>query len=128
VTIGPKMPELDGAMRPLRRPADASGFEIEPLEDMARADALVAKRIDELALPTWPVDPPDAHVAVHEDDAGARVVFVMNPTANDLVVKASLAGIDALVDALQGGRIGRSGGAFEIAVPARTVRMMVVGE
>ena len=31
-----------------------------------------------------------------------------------------------MVDALADGRIARSGGAFEIPVPARTVRMMVV--
>jgi beta-galactosidase len=126
VTIGPRLPELDGAMRPLRQPIDPTGFEVEALEDIARADALVARRIDELSLPAWPVDPPDAHVAVHEDGSGPRVVFVMNPTADDLVVQTSLAGVDALVDALADGRIARSGGAFEIPVPARTVRMMVV--
>jgi beta-galactosidase len=126
VTLGPRLPDLDGGMRPLRRPIDPAGFEVEPLEDIARADALVARRIDELSLPTWPVDPPDAHLAVHEDATGARVVFVMNPTANDLVAQTSLAGVDALVDAIVGGRIARSGGAFEIPVPARTVRMMVV--
>jgi beta-galactosidase len=138
VTMGPRAPELDGAMRPLKRPVDVSGFEIEPLDDVARADVLVARRIDELGLPTWPTDPIDAHVAVHEDAAGApRVVFIMNPTTNDLVVRVSLAGIDALVDALvppghppdgraEGGRIARDRGAFEVRVPGRTVRIMTV--
>jgi hypothetical protein len=127
VTVGPRVPELDGSMRPLKRPVDISGFEIEPLEDLARADALVAKRIDELALPTWPVDPADAHVAVHEDDRGApRVVFVMNPTANDVVARFALAGVDALVDAMGDGRVARAGGALEVNVPARTVRIMAV--
>jgi beta-galactosidase len=127
VTVGPRVPELDGSMRPLKRPVDVSGFEIEPLEDLARADALVAKRIDELALPTWPVDPADAHVALHEDDQGApRVVFVMNPTANDVVARFALAGVDALVDAMGEGRVARAGGALEVNVPARTVRIMAV--
>jgi beta-galactosidase len=127
VTMGPSAPELDGSGRAPERPAAASGFEIEPLEDVAQADTLVAHRIDELELPTWPVDPPDAHVAVHEDEHGApRVVFAMNPTPNDLVVRASLAGIETLVDAIGEGRIARSGGAFELPVPARAVRMMVV--
>ncbi|MGD0676166.1 MAG: beta-galactosidase [Polyangiaceae bacterium] len=126
VTMGPRIPELDGAMRPLRHPVDVGGFEIEPLDDLARADALVAKRIDDLRLPTWPVDPVDAYLAVHEDESSvARVVFVMNPTANDVIVRVSLAGVGALVDALGDGRISRSGGALEVSVPARVVRMMI---
>jgi beta-galactosidase len=127
VTMGPRAPELDGAMRPLKRAVDVEGFEIESLDDLARADALVARRIDDLSLPTWPVDPIDAHVAVHEDaNEVPRVVFVMNPTAQDLTVRVSLAGIDALVDALGDGRVARTGGAFEVPTPARTVRMMGV--
>jgi beta-galactosidase len=125
VTLGPRAPELDGAMRPLKRPLDVSGFEIEPLDDVARADLLVARRIDELGLPTWPTDPVDAHVAVHEDERGApRVVFVMNPTDRDLVVRVSLAGVGALEDAMGGERVDRAGGAFEVTVPARVVRLM----
>ena len=127
VTIGPRVPELDGAMRPLQRAVDVEGFEVEPLEDIARADALVANRIDELGLPTWPVDPIEAHVAVHEDPGGnARVVFAMNPTASEVVARISLAGVDALEDAVDGGRVTRAAGAIEIAVPARTVRMLSV--
>jgi beta-galactosidase len=126
VTIGPRVPELDGGMRPLRRPVDVTGFDIEPLEELARADALVARRIDELELPTFPVDPIDAHVAVHEDaDGVARVVFIMNPTLTDVVARASLAGVAALTDALGEGRVARAGGALDVSVPARSVRMMI---
>ena len=86
---------------------------------------LVAHRIDELGLPTWPTDPVDAHVAVHEDAQGSpRVVFVMNPTDRDLVVRVSLAGVGALEDAIGGERVERAGGAFEVRVPARVVRLM----
>jgi beta-galactosidase len=126
VTLGPRVPELDGAMRPLRRPVDVSGIEIEPLEDLAGADALVARRIDELHLPTWPVDPVDAFVTVHDDGTGApRMVFVMNPTANDAIARFSLPGVAALVDALDGRRVVRSAGALEVTVPGRVVRMMI---
>jgi beta-galactosidase len=126
VTIGPRAPELDGSMRPLRRPLNIEGFEIEPLEDLAQADRLVAHRIDALGLPTWPTDPVGIHVAVHEDDTGARVVFVMNPSAADIAASVSLAGASALVDLLDEQRIARVGGAFELMVPARVVRMMSV--
>ena len=126
VTMGPRVPTLDGSMRPLRRPMNVEGFEIEPLEDIARADALVARRIDELGLPTWPVDPPDVHVTVHEDAEGLpRVVFVMNPTAAEVVARISLKGVGELVDLLgEKARVARVGGAFEVAVPARVVRIM----
>jgi beta-galactosidase len=126
VTMGPRAPLLDGAMRPLKRPADVTAFEIEPLDDLSRADALVAKRVDELGLPAYPVDPVDVHVAVHEDDAGPRVVFVMNPTSADVAARVSLPGVDALVDLLDDQRVVRSAGAFELSVPARTVRMLAV--
>ena len=86
MTIGPRVPELDGVDAPAASARSTStGFEIEPLDDVARADALVARRIDELGLPTWPIDPIDAHVAVHEDASGRRrVVFVMNPTRSTI--------------------------------------------
>jgi hypothetical protein len=127
ITLGPRRPDLDGAMRPLHEPTDIDGLEIESLEDLARADLLVSRRIDELALPTWPVDPLDAHATVHEDESGgARVVFVMNPTAGDLAVRLSLPGVDALVDATGEGRMARAGAAIEVTVPARVVRMLAV--
>jgi len=127
VTVGPRIPQLDAAMRPLKHPVDMSDFEIEPLDDLSRADALVARRIDELSLPTWPVDPSAAHVTVHEDAHGSPcVVFVMNPTPNDLVVRFALTGVAALVDVLREGRAGRTAGAFEVNVPGRAVRLMAV--
>jgi beta-galactosidase len=127
VTIGPRVPELDGSMLPLKSPVDMTGLDLEPLDDLARADILVARRIEKLGLPTWPTDPVDAFVAVHEDEAGAaRVVFAMNPTDRDLTVKLSVPGVDALVDAFDGQRITKAGGAFETTVPSRVVRMLVV--
>jgi beta-galactosidase len=133
VTIGPRVPERDGTMRRMPVPHDVDGLEIEPLEDASSADALVARRIEELALPTFPVDPADAFVCVHEDDAGApRVVFVMNPTADDVTARVALRGARALVDVLtpdrDDARIAKARGAFgfEVPVPSRTVRMFAV--
>ena len=48
-------------------PHDITGLEVEPLDDGARADELVAKRIEELGLPAFPVDPEDVKMTVHED-------------------------------------------------------------
>jgi hypothetical protein len=50
----------------------------------------------------------------------------MNPTANDLVARFALAGVEAIVDAMGEGRVARAAGAFEVNVPARTVRVMAI--
>ncbi len=126
VTLGPVVPTRDGSWRTLTHPADVRGLEIEPLDDMARADALVARRIEELALPTFPIDPPDAYITVHEDDAGSpRLVFVMNPTAAPIVAKIGVPGPETLTSILGDPTpFTRSAGGFEITVPARTVRVL----
>lgn len=133
VTIGPRVPERDGSMRVLSTPHDARGLELEPLEDPSRADVLVARRIDELSLPAYPVDPPDVHVTLHEDETGVpRVAFVMNPTSKAVVATAGFGRARALVDLMPRPRaVNRiepeaGTGAFVVEVPARTVRMFSV--
>jgi beta-galactosidase len=133
VTIGPRVPERDGAMRLLAKPHDVTGLDLEPLEDPSQADLLVARRIDELSLPAYPVDVPDVHVALHHDEAGVpRVAFVMNPTAAPVVATVGLGRTRVLVDLLPRPRaVNRiephaGTGAFVIEVPARTVRMFAV--
>jgi beta-galactosidase len=129
VTIGPHVPDRDGSMRKLDVPLDVSGLEVETLDEITRADALVARRIEELALPTYAVDPEDVHIAVHEDALGIpRVAMVMNPTANEAHALVSIAGAKSLADAVATAapRIARTRGAFEIVVPARTVRMLII--
>ena len=133
VTVGPRIPTRDGAMRLLATPHDARGLELEALEDPARADILVARRIDELELPAYPVDLPDLHVAIHEDEAGIpRVAFVMNPTSKPVTATVGLGKTRALVDLLPRPRaVNRlepqpGTGAFVVEVPARTVRLFSV--
>jgi len=129
VTIGPHVPTRDGAMRLLPEPHDVRGLEIEALEDPSRADALVARRIDELGLPVYPVDVADVHVAVHEDEEGVpRVAFVMNPTGSPVVATVGLGRARALVDRMPRPRAARriepiGKGAFVVEVPARSIRM-----
>ncbi len=131
VTIGPRVPARDGSMRLLPRPHDLAGLEVEALEDGARAGELVAKRIEELGLPAFPVDPDHVKMTVHEDKAGVpRVVFVMNPTAADQVARVSVRDARSLVDLLASdrtdARIARGIAGFEVSIPARTVRMFAV--
>jgi beta-galactosidase len=137
VTVGPSIPERDGSMRRMSEPHDASGLEIEPLDDATRADALVARRIEQLGLPTFAVDPADAFLTVHEDSRGsAKVAFVMNPTPNELVASVAIRGAVALVDVLPlrregrpslvDPRIARVAGSFEVPLDARSVRMFSI--
>lgn len=132
VTIGPGVPDRDGSMRVLDHPHDVRGLELEKLEDPARADLLVSRYVEELGLPTYPVDPPDVFVAVHEDGAGqARVVFVLNPEPEPVLATIGIGtGPRALVDLLPhsrlASRIEPQPGGFAVQMPARTVRMFVV--
>ncbi len=131
VTVGPTVPTRDGSMRELETPHDVRGLEVEALTEPSRADALVARYVEERGLPTFIVDPPDVFVTVHEDLAGApRVAFVMNPTDRAIVAKVGFGRARALVDLLprgrQQGRIDAQSGAFTVEMPARTVRMFAV--
>jgi beta-galactosidase len=134
VTVGPSVPERDGSMRRLKTPHDARGLEVEPLTDATHADALVARRIEQLGLPTYPVDPGDCFVCIHEEASGLpRIAFVMNPTGSDLKARVAIPRASALVDVLSGesgplpsARLTRMAGAFEVPVPARTVRMFAI--
>ncbi len=129
VTIGPEVPVRDGAFRLLERAHDVRGLELEPLLDAARADALVAERIRELDLPTYAIDASGApiYVTVHEDrkTKEPRAVFVMNPSGATVVARIALAGIEGLVEVFESGgsKPSRIGGAFEITIPARTVKI-----
>ncbi len=138
VTLGPRAPERDGSMHRLKAPYDVRGLETEPLDDAARADALVARRIEELGLPTYPADPQGAHLAVHEDaDGRPKVAFVMNPTPHALVACIAIGEASRLVDLLPleapasahapgGGTFARAAGAFEVPVAARGVRLLAI--
>ena len=130
VTIGPRIPERDGSMRVLPRPHDVRGLEVEALVDPSHADVLVARRIDELGLPAYPVDVPDVHVALHENQRGVPVLaFVMNPTDKTVIATVGLGRTRAMTDLLPRSRANNriephvGTGAFVVEVPARTVRI-----
>jgi beta-galactosidase len=138
VTVGPSIPDRDGSMRRMPLPHDVSGLELEPLDDATRAYTLVARRMEQLQLPTYAIDPGDAFLTVHEDDAGIpRVAFVMNPTPLETLAKVAIPGAVALMDVLPlrrssgrsshpDARIKRVAGSFEVPVGSRTVRMFAI--
>lgn len=130
VTLGPRVPSRDGQMRTMAAPHAIDGLEVCALDEATEADALVAERVRELGLPTYPVSPTSCFVTVHEDREGAaRVVFVMNPTDAAVEVTFSVGRIGALRDLLERAPTGllvAEAGAFTLDVPARTVRVLGV--
>jgi beta-galactosidase len=127
VTVGPTVPTRDGLLRELSVPAAMEGLELEDLGDLTRADALVARRVEELGLPTYSVEPEPVHVAVHHSaDGSLRAAFVMNPSDAPVTCRIGLPGAAALHDLLDDRRVARQGGVLELDVPARTVRLFAV--
>ncbi len=127
VTLGPRAPEFDEGCRPMAIPEDVSGLEMMTSVDPVGADALVQRRTSELGLDAWPVTPSNLYVSVHEDASRRpRVVFAMNPTSDPATARVAIPGIQLLVDAVDGVRVSLSRGAFEVPLPARSIRMMAV--
>jgi beta-galactosidase len=131
VTIGPTAPSRDGAMRKLDKPHDIRGLALESLDDPGRADALVARYVEELGLPTFPIDTANVFVTVHEDAHGIpKVAFVMNPEPEPFVATIGFGKARALVDLVPKGRerayIEPHPGGFMVEVPARTVRIFAI--
>ncbi|MCA9623932.1 MAG: hypothetical protein KC731_33145, partial [Myxococcales bacterium] len=85
----------------------------------------VGRAIEALDLPAHPCEPDGVFATVHEDREGtAQVVFVINPTQEDVVARVSL-GVDAAwEDLLEEGVTQSEEGLLELRLRPRTVRMM----
>lgn len=126
VTIGPSLPERDGNFQPLPQPYSTGALEVVPLDDAAEIERLVAKRIEELGLPTYTVTPDDVHVTVHHTPNGAlRAVFVMNPTRDKINARVSLPQVTEMLDLLEPNRpaLKKRHGVFELLMEPRTTRL-----
>jgi beta-galactosidase len=134
VSLGPRWPERDAAMRPLtvkyrqqlaRLQADPD--RLIPGEEAAMGRA-VDRAIETLALPVISAEPEEVLVTLHHDRRGAlRVAFVINPTETEL--HATIPGIGGeVVDALDSQVIRAQGGVLNLQVPRRSVRMLEILE
>lgn len=128
ITLGPRIPMRDSAMRLLPTPPDLTGLDVHdaPLAP-AQADQLVGQAIDQLHLPCFACDPDSLLACVHEDSAGVpKVLFLLNPTSHDLVGRLKVPGATQAVDVLEESEIRTVREIFEIRVPARTVRLFAL--
>jgi beta-galactosidase len=131
VTIGPRVPGRDGALRPLTEPLDAGGFDIVPMGgphpqiDRGLVDAQVDAAVRALELPVWTVGPKTVSVTVHEDaERAPRVLFVVNPTSANEEVTVALHRRATLTDLFDASRHDCPENGTLLFVPARSVRMM----
>ena len=135
ITLGPREPVRDGALRPLAEPFDLTrlrrGQQSLPLvlaDEPAAADDAVSRAILELSLPTYACDPEGIYTTVHEDAEGrARVLFVINPGDADVVARVSIGGAATrAVDVIDDAVFEAQRGAFEVRMKPRTVRMLAL--
>jgi beta-galactosidase len=132
LTIGPMIPERDGAMRPRAGlpvlssarpgiPALYSG----PAEGVAD---LVTGAASALDLPTLSADPADVFVTLHTDARDrATLLFVINPTEQELLARVTAAGRRSAADALLGERLDARNDQLELKLRPHSVRMLELG-
>ena len=126
VTVGPSLPERDGNFQPLQTPFAADSLEVVPLDDAADIDKLVARRIEELGLPTYSAFPDDIHVTAHHTQAGTlRAVFVMNPTREKINARITVPHVSQMIDLLEPNRpmFQKRHGVFEMTLEPRSIRL-----
>jgi beta-galactosidase len=131
VTLGPRFPERDQALRRLPAHPDTGKIHVIETDDFspAEADLLVGRAIDELGLPTIACDPGNVTATIHEDEGGLpRAVFVINPSDVDCVARVSVPGITLCSDVLEGTNHPTRGGVLEVRMPPKTTRFFAVEE
>lgn len=135
ITLGPREPVFDGAMRPLAAPYDLSLLR-GPLADAAlvvhddpsTAHAAVSRSIELLGLPTIACDPDGIFATVHEDaDGTPRVLFLLNPGGSDVLARVTVpAARGRATDVLEEATFEPRRGAFEVRMKPHTVRMLAL--
>jgi beta-galactosidase len=133
VSIGPHFPQRDETLVP-REPPSAlrhafGSHELPTLLEFEpeRLAVAIDHAVEVLNLPLLVATPDEIQVSVHHDVAGtARVLFVINPTAEEVLATVGACGANSAEDALDGTHVHARFGAFELPIPPRTVRMLAL--
>jgi hypothetical protein len=129
LSLGPRAPNRDAMLTPLRHPPElphrsAAGRALIGL-DRAEISAAVAEAKSSLGLATLPATPDAVFATVHHDSSGhAAVLFVLNPSNDDLDVSVDSAGALEAVDALDGERLRAEGGRLALRMIKRSAVML----
>ncbi|HEY8947224.1 MAG TPA: beta-galactosidase [Polyangiaceae bacterium] len=132
VSIGPHFPQRDETLVPrepppeLRHPFQGALPALIEL-DTARLSRLLDRATDLLGLPRIDASPEALRVTVHHDVSGRpRVLFAINPTPHPLAARIGSLGANEADDLLDGSTVHASFGAFEVPVPAKSVRFFAL--
>lgn len=133
VSIGPHFPQRDEAWTVREPPSELRHPFQGPLPslidlDSQRLSKLLDRATELLSLPMLEASPSELRVTVHNDGAGRpRVLFAINPTDRELGARVGSLGSSSADDLLDQTTIHATFGAFEMSVPAKTVRLFALG-
>ena len=123
VNVGPRLPERDETLAPLEPGASVRKLLLGG--DAAELASAVAGADETLGLGRIPAAPDDVNVTLYRDARGtARVLFVINASARDVTARVSACGADYALDALDGHYVRATKRELELAVAARSVRLL----
>lgn len=132
VSIGPHFPQRDETLIPREPPGalrHAFGRTLPTLlsSDATELSMTIDRAVEALGLESVVATPESISVTLHHDAAGrVRVMFVINPTEYAVDAKVGALGESVAEDALDGTVFHAKNEAFELPVPARTVRMLAL--
>jgi beta-galactosidase len=125
VTIGPHAPRFDGSWKAADLSPLLAGCDLVGQSAPRTADAYVARMVEQLKLPCLACDPDVVQTTVHEDEDGEeRVLFVINPSDDDLVARIAVARDGVWRDVMSDGEVSSRAGLIELRLDPRTVRML----
>lgn len=128
VTIGPRVPCFDGAWKPTASASLPEGFELLARHDPGTVDALVARVAATHDLPRFACDPNMIHATAHEDADGIlRVVFVINPTSEEVVARVTVGVDQSWLDGMSGSSFRSIQGVLEARMKRHSVRLLLRG-
>ncbi len=133
VTFGPAAPCRDAALRPLPAVPETEHWPVVdgvPLLLSGAAAAIgeaVHRARESLELPRLEVGSASLHATLHVDTQGRpAALFLINETTEAIDARIPLDLVAPLVDAWSGERLPRAHACSHVAVPARSVRMLLV--
>ncbi len=129
VSLGPRAPTRDATMLPLDAPPalpeQAGGVPVLLDGGRDHVERAVDRAAQLLGLTSLPAEPASISVTLHHDARGAAaVLFVLNPTEQDVDARVTCAGARSAIDALDGERFAAQGTRFALRVKRRSVRML----
>jgi beta-galactosidase len=127
LSLGPHPPTRDQTLIPLPEPPDFRARRARALIGLDHAEiaAAVAHAQTELGLGALAAAPESVFATLHRDASGRPIVlFVINPSDQDLDASVDSAGSREAVDALDGQRIRAEAGRFSLRVIRRSAVML----